>query len=586
MRSTASLRANSAATQNQQQGGNVFTHWIGSLRGGHHGQSRQNESGEQDTTAEEVHFVPTLTLAEAKVHRVNYPTSFGVPTCLALDPAYVQKRETALLVSFDDGRIVLSKRGWLLQRREDKFLPYAGPVGDKDFHGIEALVWRGSLMAFADCSGVRLYDTETLKPIAHVDRPSGARPSLYPTVSRIRPSLCFETSDSLLVAWGDCLMTLTIRETTTHAQPSTTPVVVGTHVTTTSPAVVRSRKVSCTMAWTLDCIVCGVAPFDESHVVVLGLVPPVDDFGEPVVDTQAVKNDVELQVVSRLTGMVVSSDLLPLVRPPEPTGRFKSNTADSTIHMLLSSFAVPRMDNTAELREQGSAMNEPSDMLNTSIFASSPESKSGEFKDLHLKWNMDMILFEKNSRFENDEQQGVLTETSTGSVDSDDYGFVFRPSAPDVPDTNETPVVPPPLMVVASGSDMVLVRVRDVDDAVSFALEKKKPARALNLAMHHSRQLRRHKINDLVNEYFRSVLRLPGDDDEPSIMKPEHLSLRRVQLACEAMPILLGVNVEMWELWVQELEKIPGALFVVRNILPVRGKFFYLFARPHTLTAL
>jgi hypothetical protein len=47
--------------------------------------------------------------------------------------------------------------------------------------------------------------------------------------------------------------------------------------------------------------------------------------------------------------------------------------------------------------------------------------------------------------------------------------------------------------------------------------------------------------------------------------------LRRMKLAAEAMPILLGGDVDLWCRWIKEMEQIPGALFIARGALPVRG---------------
>jgi hypothetical protein len=43
-----------------------------------------------------------------------------------------------------------------------------------------------------------------------------------------------------------------------------------------------------------------------------------------------------------------------------------------------------------------------------------------------------------------------------------------------------------------------------------------------------------------------------------------------MQLAVQAMPVLLGGRMDLWEHWARELERIPGALFLLRNHLPVQ----------------
>jgi vacuolar protein sorting-associated protein 41 len=498
-------------------------------------------------------LVPTLTLAEVKVNRIQYPRKdFGIPTCLALDPAYKHKWITA----FDSGKIVLSSRNWM--RLEHTVLPYTGPVQHKDWRGIEAVTWRGSLMAFADCSGVKLYDTATLKPVAHVDRPTGARPSLYPgVVVSVKAHLCFETSHSLLVAWGDCLMTLTVTDCMetnqrTAAPPNTTAEVAAAAGANSPPLPTRKRTVACTMAWGLDCVATGVVPVDARHVAVLGL----------LFDS----NEVELQVLDRTNGFVVHADLLELAEP-KVSGRHSKTTVNipdaSSNYMLQSSFAVPRMEDAAELKEEKGI--DVDSGLVAAIVAATGGTKL-EFVDSHLKWNLEMVSFKNDSEAGDEE---ALGDDEADSVDSDDYGFVLR--TPSIPATSECEeLVPPPLLLVASSSDMVVARIRDVDDAIQFALEQKKTGLALRRALPRVRQLRRYKMNDLVNAYIRSVLRL-SDDTEVDKLKTRHLSLQRMKLAAEALPFLLGGNVDMWEMWVSELAKIPGALFVVRNFLPVRG---------------
>jgi len=554
--------------------------------------SKTNADNASGTTERQHELVPTLTLAEVKIQRWQYTTKeYGVPTCLCLDPAF-KSHKPKLMVAFDSGKIVLTSRNWMLQA-EHTVLPYTGPVTAKDWRGIEALQWRGTLVAFCDCSGVKLFDTSTLRPIAHVDRPTGARPSLYPSTIPVVPSLSFETSRNLLVAWGDCLMDLRISESgrRSHSVNNSTGAAAAASTATTdsSPTVTRKRTVACTMAWGLDCVAAGVVPIDASHIGVLGLIREEgdddddDDENDKGVDvsessklhgTTSSSSEVELQIIDRHNGFVVHADLLALAEPEKPaTGRFhKSSTSATAVapthFRLLSSFAVPRMEDAAEVKEV-----EGDPGLVASIVGTGGQSPKTEFIDPHFQWNLKMVAYD-----DDDEGGAAMTggaDGETDSVDSDDYGFIRRPMVPPAEQ-----LVPPPIILVFCSSDAILARVRNVDDAVSFALERKKPATALRRALPRVRKLKRYSINDLVGEYLRSLLRLPkaavdasGSTSVDVLQKqPQQLSLRRMKLAAEALPILLGGNVDLWQTWVAELEKIPGALFVVRNYLPVRGK--------------
>ena len=153
---------------------------------------------------------------------------------------------------------------------EHTILPYYNSSLAKEAYvGIETIIWRSSLIAFADCSGISLYDIQSFKPIARVDRPGGAQPSLYhfmdpftnitrnenvsindvnqiansTSVAHIKPHLHFETSRSLLVAWGDCLMTLSISDmTATVAEQQATRSTEAALGTTSTPTAAAIRK--------------------------------------------------------------------------------------------------------------------------------------------------------------------------------------------------------------------------------------------------------------------------------------------------------------------------------------------------------
>ena len=112
---------------------NVFKSFLTNLAG-------QNSGS--NTTAEPSHALKT---SSAQVSRIVYSSSFGAPTCLVLDPCYKKRREKSLLVAFADGRLVLTKRGFVFQRRNDAVI-YQATAGDF----VEAIAWRGTLVAWAD----------------------------------------------------------------------------------------------------------------------------------------------------------------------------------------------------------------------------------------------------------------------------------------------------------------------------------------------------------------------------------------------------------------------------------------------------
>jgi hypothetical protein len=400
-----------------------------------------------------------------------------------------------------------------------------------------------------------------------------------------------------------------------------------------------------------------VAPLDAEHVVVLGksVLEDDEDDDEGVDGDGGIKdkcNEMELQVVSRTTGHVLSADTLPLAtaRPtsqehkgPKERQRVAGKSAAQKsprlqgggVATLLSSFAVPRMDDATELQLQLQQQGEDSSwfdsggsgnllvaggvgggggssgmdalQMTTSLFSSdSTSSQRRQFCDSHLKWDLQMVVqMENKKETESGPNEGGKRggeEDDERSVDSDDYDLMHHPVLRDSDDDEGItdgllpPSLPaPPVMVIASCHDAVLAQMRDIDDSISSYLADGKAALALKRGLSHLRQIRQYDIRDLVNEYFRALLKLPsynesteekedeapprGDEDDgkgsgsAKASRKRHLSLRRMKLAAEAMPVLLGGDIRMWNMWIGELEKIPGALFIARTVLPVRGEY-------------
>lgn len=430
-------------------------------------------------------------------------------------------------------------------------------------------------------SGIKLFDMDTSTRIAHVDRPTGARASLYPTISSLRPNLVFETSENLLCAWGDCLMTLSVKERLVRSDNIDSPVsedqttaAVGGGSSPQQAAVLKRRTVQCTMAWELDCIACGAVPLDEDHVAVLGLVPSIDEDDNG--HHNATGNDLELHVMSRKEGTVIYADSLPLIQSPNKSGKDPASG-----FALLSSFVLPRMEDAIEAKEDKILNMDDTDEMDIDfqmpLFST---AKTEPFKDPHLKWNMKQLHFEEGERRLDSESNQNENHSSVDdddddskSVDSDDYAFVLRPARiPQVNETVSSGSAFSPLMVVVSPNDAVLVGAREADDAVSHALAIKKYGLALRRALTYKRQLRDYDINELIDEYLRAVLRMNDKDASKQEHNEKILSIRRVVLAAQAMPMLIGGNIGSWERWITEFSKIPGGLFVLRENLPVRGK--------------
>ena len=548
-----------------------------------------NNSSHSDRPSQPEALIPALTAEITQQTRSNYPAKWGPPTCLAIDPAYRIKRDKSIIVGFANGQLYLTKKGSFFQRRSDTILYQAGNVGDDSYRGIENVVWRGPLVAFADATGIKLIDSEHLTRIAHINRPAGASISLYPSIRDVSPSLVFETSQHLLVGWGDCLMQICVEEHEEDASSSTPSLAQSGGSSEAGSRDIKIRRTAtCTMAWELDCVACDIVPLDSNHIAVLGLVSLTED-GEEGNQMRGPSHDLEMQILSREDGTISYSDSLPLIE--EKRGSIESLLSARDFR-LLSSFALPRMGNKDETKALR-ALKGANDMgfvgidvgfdINQPLFAGTDSyAKKGiEFRDPHLEWNIKAIMYDEDA----DEETHMLglSNKDDSSVDSDDYECILRPIETIQPlpsqssDATDQSALPPN-MLVCTHSEAILSLTSTVDDAIEYSLHNHKCARALSRGLRHKRQLRRYNLDDLISFYLEAVLRIPRfikeQEDSSTSAQPNtspSLSLRRMQLAIKAMPVLLGDRIELWERWTKELENIPGSLLLLRKYLPVRG---------------
>lgn len=223
----------------------------------------------------------------------------------------------------------------------------------------------------------------------------------------------FETSHSLLVAWGDCLMGLKIIEGRSEFKT-------------------RRQHVICSMAWQLDCVAAGVVPFDANHIGVLGLIPYDDDDDDDCIKApdsekeSETSSNVEMQIIDRNNGNKMYADVLALTETARKTTGV-STCGGPRILSLLSSFALPRMEDAAEIKEGGGGGK--AGLLANIFSGTAGSSKASDLVDPHLRWNLEMI--------------------------KDDKG------------PNKKHSSPPPQIVVSYSSDVILACVQGGEDRTS-----------------------------------------------------------------------------------------------------------------------
>ena len=173
---------------------------------------------------------------------------------------------------------------------------------------VTTIAWRGDIVAWADSTQVRIMDLSTQTAICFLNCPQG--------VSTYNPLPCclfWESERDLLIGWADSVRQIELSST----QGSN------------GAEVITARSV---VDWETDFIVCGISPFDADHVVVLGFTPSMEENLGPVIienypDTKnhisalsgmnesEVKlglNQLEIQILLRTSGEIISSDVLVL----------------------------------------------------------------------------------------------------------------------------------------------------------------------------------------------------------------------------------------------------------------------------------
>eukprot|EP00985_Skeletonema_marinoi_P032970 scaffold40119_cov226-Skeletonema_marinoi.AAC.1 len=146
------------------------------------------------------------------------------------------------------------------------------------------------------------------------------------------------------------------------------------------------------------------------------------------------------------------------------------------------------------------------------------KSASTKFSDLHRRWNLanDVCssgkeILQDSLAFHHEEEEEDESTSSQLSACSDNYVFALsEPINPDIlsSDLDHSARSSPPIMAVVYSHDVCLVQTRDVDDVVSFARSMGKSALALKYALAHRRDMRRHELDLLVDNYFSALLRL------------------------------------------------------------------------------
>lgn len=153
-------------------------------------------------------------------------------------------------------QLIMSEKGWL-GHKDVVLHANEGPI--------YAIQWRGRFIAWANDTGVKMYDTTTNLRITYIDRPAGSpRADLY------RCRMCWKDDTTLLMAWADTVKVAVVRERPAKQVQQGQP----------------SHYVEIITMFQTDYIVCGIAPFNDTLLLLAYVTEEEED-----ADTQ----DPELQ---------------------------------------------------------------------------------------------------------------------------------------------------------------------------------------------------------------------------------------------------------------------------------------------------
>lgn len=198
---------------------------------------------------------------------------------IALEPSFSKRTSRAFACGGMAGKLILYEKTWL-GHKETLIHAGEGPIWRAS--------WRGNLIAWADDSGVKLYDAESRTRVGgSIDRPEGA-----PRAEMFRCNLQWRDDVTLLVAWANMITIVRVRPGTVEIQA----------------------------VFQVDCMVAGIAPYSSppGSLLLIAYLPPDNlksSADEAPADRAAQRRLAaqrpELQIISR-RGEELSSDALNL----------------------------------------------------------------------------------------------------------------------------------------------------------------------------------------------------------------------------------------------------------------------------------
>ncbi|GAA5814860.1 hypothetical protein MFLAVUS_008363 [Mucor flavus] len=151
---------------------------------------------------------------------------------VALDPDYARKKTRQFVSGGLAEQLIMSEKGWL-GHKDVVLHANEGPI--------YAIQWRNNFIAWANDTGVKIYDTTTNIRITYIDRPEGSpRADLY------KCRMCWKNDVTLLIGWADTVKVAVIKPKVNPLQGQ------------------PSHFVEIVTIFQTDYIISGIAPFNDT----------------------------------------------------------------------------------------------------------------------------------------------------------------------------------------------------------------------------------------------------------------------------------------------------------------------------------
>jgi len=206
---------------------------------------------------------------------------------VAIDPEFSKKQSKAFACGGLAGQLIINSKGWF-GRKDNLLHSGEGPI--------QTIKWKGSLIAWSNDYGVKIYDCNTAQRISYIDRPKGSpRADLY------KCNLCWENDYTLIIGWADCVKIGQIKEKEKEIKDKDL-----------SKNSLPDRYVEITGMFQTEYFISGIAPFGEYLVVLAYSESRSDD--QPQISDNNNKQKMqaqrpELRIITR-SNEEVSSDAL------------------------------------------------------------------------------------------------------------------------------------------------------------------------------------------------------------------------------------------------------------------------------------